>query len=147
MPIKIKNDALSNNEKKAVKTHLEEIITRHQGRFNLEDYQLLLEAIDSISNSKHNNIKELSFYLRAITKHLELKDNRTFFNIGEKRLLASLRFFYELEDVIPDYIPDRGFLDDIYCVNYAIGKETPLNKNRIEHLANHFKKQNISNGE
>ena len=44
-----------------------------------------------------------------------------------------------VHDVIEDYIPGRGFVDDIYCVNYAISKQSPMNKERIEHIANYLK--------
>jgi uncharacterized membrane protein YkvA (DUF1232 family) len=142
MPIKrLKNDALTNDEKRQVKVFLDGIVKKRQGSFPLEDYLRLIEAIDGISNSKYDLLRELAIYLNAITKALNLKNDRHFFNQGEKILLGSLRYFVEIHDVIDDFIPDRGFLDDAYCVNYAISKTSKNNKAMIEHIAKHLKKK------
>jgi len=140
MPIELlKNDALTNYEKEQVKVFLERIIKKKLGSFSKKDYLQLEEAINGISNSKYDLVRELAIYLRAISKALELKKVRQFYYKGEHILLGSLRYFIEIHDVIDDFIPDRGFLDDAYCINYAISKTSNKNKDRIEHIAQHLK--------
>ena len=139
MPIDINNNALTNVEKKDVKEFLKGLIKRHQGTFSTQDYEQLMSALEDISESRYDYVRELTIYLTAITKYLKLKTNRHFFETGEKRLLGALRYFVEVHDVIEDYIAERGFLDDIYCVNYAISKQSPNNKKKIEHIANYLK--------
>ena len=140
MPIYIKNNALTNVEKVRVKKFLDKLIRKYQGAFPTRLYNKLILCIEKISDSKYDNVRELSIYLTAITKYLNLKTDRHFFETGEKRLLGALRYFVEVHDIIEDYIPERGLLDDIYCVNYAISKQSPMNKERIEHIVNYLKK-------
>jgi len=140
MPILIRNNALTNVEKDEVRKFLNNLIRKYQGTFPKPLYKKLILCIEKISDSKYDNVRELSIYLEAITKYLKLKTDTHFFETGEKRLLGALRYFIEVHDIIEDYIPERGLLDDIYCVNYAISKQSPMNKERIEHIANYLKK-------
>jgi len=143
MTIELKNNALSNSEKLEAQLLLDQYVSRYVGTFPKKNYDSLMIAIDSISKSKHNNVRELSIYLRAIVKYLNLENERGFFRKGQHRLLGSLRVFYEVEDVIPDTIPDRGFLDDIYCVNLAIKAQSKPNRDKIERIVSNLKRVDI----
>ena len=131
MPINTKNDDLSNIEKEEVKIFFKNLMGMYQGTFHKEDLELLTENIELISESKKNTLREFSFYLNAIILLLKLKQCRHFFTMGEKRLLASLRYFIALDDVIPDY-DNRGYIDDIYCLNYALSLQSKIVKEKIE---------------
>ena len=60
--------------------------------------------------------------------------------MGEKRLLASLRYFVAMDDVIPDY-DNRGYIDDIYCLNYALSLQSKLVKEKIEKSVSALRKK------
>ena len=140
MPINTKNDDLSNIEKDEVKIFFKNLIVMHQGTFHKEDLELLTENIELISESKKNTLREFSFYLNAIILYLKLNQCRHFLNKGEIRLLAALRYFIEIDDILPDY-GDRGYCDDMYCVNYALSKQSKLIKEKIERSAAALRKK------
>ena len=140
MPINTKNDDLSNIEKEEVRRFFEKLIVKYQGEFLKEDFELLTENIEIISESKKNNLRELTFHLNAIILYLKLNQSRFFLTKGEKRLLASLRYFCEIDDVLPDY-GDRGYCDDIYCVNFALSKQSKLVKEKIEKSVSALRKK------
>ena len=131
MPINTKNDDLSNIEKEDVRALFENFIFKYKGTFHKEDFELLKGNIELISGSKKNVLRELTFYLNAIILYLKLNQCRHFLNKGEIRLLAALRYFIEIDDILPDY-GDRGYCDDMYCVNYALSKQSKLIKEKIE---------------
>ena len=140
MPINTKNDDLSNIEKEDVRALFENFIFKYKGTFHKEDFELLKGNIELISGSKKNVLRELTFHLNAIILYLKLNQSRFFLTKGEKRLLASLRYFIEMDDVIPDY-DNRGYIDDIYCLNIALSKQTAIVKEKIEKSVSALRKK------
>ena len=140
MPINTKNDDLSNIEKEEVRRFFEKLIVKYQGEFLKEDFELLTENIELISESKKNILREFSFYLKAIILYLKLNQSRFFLTKGEIRLLAGLRYFIEMDDVIPDY-DNRGYSDDMYCLNYALSQQSKLVKEKIEKSVSALRKK------
>ena len=140
MTINLKNDELSNREKEEVRELFEKLIVKYQGEFLKEDFELLTENIEIISESKKNNLRELTFHLNAIILYLKLNQSRFFLTKGEIRLLAGLRYFIEMDDVIPDY-DNRGYIDDIYCLNIALSKQTAIVKEKIEKSVSALRKK------
>ena len=46
----------------------------------------------------------------------------------------------EMDDVIPDY-DNRGYIDDIYCLNIALSKQTAIVKEKIEKSVSALRKK------
>ena len=38
------------------------------------------------------------------------------------QVAAALYYAFEPVDVIPDYVPETGYLDDVYCINLCLSK-------------------------
>jgi len=140
MPIYQQNDALTNALKNSINDSYNDLLHKYKGEFPLATYEILLNNIKVISRSNENNVIELSIYLEAVTKYLELNVNRRFFLGGEKKLLAALRYFSEAQDVIPDWEPD-GYIDDIYCLNLALKAQSRNNLEKIEKSTQAIKRQ------
>ena len=111
MPIYQKNDTLNNDQKNAVKGWLKKIIKSYRGDFPFELTKILNEEIKKISKSPNINVIELSIYLKAVVIHLKLEKVRLFDQRIEHKLLAALRYFIEVVDVIPDWEED-GYDDE-----------------------------------
>jgi len=139
MPISQKNDALTYTQKNAVKDSYKDLINRFGGEYPLTTYNDLLKDIATISKSTEKNVIELSIYLKAVTKYLDLRVNRRFALGGERKLLAALRYFSEAQDVIPDW-EINGYIDDIYCLNLAIKAQSKINLQKIEKSAKEIKR-------
>lgn len=139
MPIYQQSDALSNAQKNAIKDSYKKLLKRFGGEYPRNTFNILLKEIDTISHYDDVNVVELSIYLEAVTKYLNLEVNRRFFQSGERKLLAALRYFSEAQDVIPDW-EIGGFIDDIYCLNIALKDQTKTNLNKIEVSAAAIKK-------
>jgi len=131
MTINQKNDALTNDQKNAIKDSIKQYIKRHSGDFSFEQTKILKTEIEKISRDYRISVVELSIYLKAVLKHLELDKCRLFDQKAEHNLLAALRYFIETDDVIPDWEID-GYEDDIYCLNIAIKGLNKDRRNKIE---------------
>ena len=131
MTINQKNDALTNDQKNAIKGSIKQYIKRHSGDFSFAQTKILMTEIEKISRDSRINVVELSIYLKAVLKHLELEKCRLFDQKAEHTLLAALRYFIETDDVIPDWEID-GYEDDIYCLNIAIKGLNKDRQNKIE---------------
>ena len=138
MTINQKNDALTNDQKNAIKESIKDYVKRHKGDFSFDHTKILKTEIEKISTDSRISVVELSIYLKAVIKHLELDKCRLFDQKAEHNLLAALRYFIETDDVVPDWEID-GYEDDIYCLNLAIKGLNKDRQNKIEQSVNAIK--------
>jgi uncharacterized membrane protein YkvA (DUF1232 family) len=139
MPIAITTNELTANHKRDVRTEFEVILELLNSE-QLDNYQHLIEMIIKLGNERSNFKKELSNYLMAIYTFLELPEEEwahrlytfPFKQKYQKQLLASLMYFLEPNNVIPNHIAYIGYLDDAYCVNLALSKQSSHVKDVIE---------------
>jgi len=135
MSILINDTALTREIKADVRSACEEIVESRKGSISKYETELILNRLTEIDKSRQHIVKTLSNYLFAIYQHLNLENNTKFQTKSDKFLLASLVYFAIVDDVIPDHIAYIGFLDDAYCVNYALSKQSSAVKDKIERLA------------
>jgi len=141
MPIEITTNELTADHKRDVRKEFTNIVDSLDSE-QLESYEYLIKTIENIGSGKSRFKKELSNYLMAISMYLnipESKDshslNNVFFErLYEKQLLAALIYFINPDDIIPDHIAYIGYLDDAYCVNLALSKQSPEVRNKIENI-------------
>jgi uncharacterized membrane protein YkvA (DUF1232 family) len=131
MTINQRNDALTNDQKNAIKRTLNQYVKKFNGDFSFEQTKILNTEIEKISKDSRIPVVELSIYLKAVSKHLDLDKYRVFDQKVEYKLLAALRYFIETDDVIPDWEMD-GYDDDIYCLNIAIKELSKDRQKKIE---------------
>ena len=134
MPILINDPALTREIKAEIRSSCEEIAQDRASEISKYEAQLIFDKLTEIDKSRQSVVKTLSNYLFAIYEHLDLENNFEFKTKSEKLLLASLIYFAIVDDVIPDHIAYIGLLDDVYCVNYALSKQSNPVKDKIERL-------------
>ena len=77
---------------------------------------------------------------------MKLEKVRLFDQRIEHKLLAALRYFIEVVDVIPDWEED-GYDDDIYCLNIALKGMSKVRQDKIEKSVEALKKrEGFNNG-
>jgi len=139
MPILITDSSLNRGHKKAVRESFELIISEFSGQLLESEAELIYKKICLIENSNQQLVKSLSDYLFAIYQFLDLPNQTQFHLLSEKRLIAALIYFSQIDDVIPDTIAYIGYLDDAYCVNHALSKQSIYINQKIDHIVDALK--------
>ena len=141
MPIKIISNELTATHKREVRKEFEKItISLEVGQPG--NYKHIISAIEELGCSKNKLKRTLSNYLMAIYIYLGLPESQdahlevmTIFDFKyEKQLLATLLYFVNTDDVIPDHIAYIGYLDDAYCVNLALQGQNSSVKEELESI-------------
>jgi len=135
MSILINDSSLTREVKAEVRNSCDKIVQDLSNRGYKYESEVIFEKLCEISRSRQYVVRELSNYLFAIYEYLDLENKTEFPTKNERILLASLIYFALVDDVIPDHIAYIGFLDDAYCVNYALSKQSRVIKNKIEKVA------------
>jgi len=148
MPIRIVSNELTAQNKRDVARELEKItdsLTENQP----STYTHMITMMDDLGRSNNKLKKELSYYLLAIYKFLDLPEKRLAYRLNttssylkrkyERQLLGALVYFINPDDVIPDHIAYTGYLDDAHCVNLALSHQTPERREKIESYVDEFK--------
>lgn len=140
MPIKITSNELTPSHKKDVRKEFEDILKSLElGKS--KKYKHIIGAIEDLGSSNNKLKRSLSNYLMAIYMYLDLDGKNTnpenviSFNYKyENELFATLLYFMNPHDVIPDHIAYIGYLDDAYCVNLALSKQNTSVREKLESI-------------
>jgi hypothetical protein len=132
MPINIITNELTAEHKREVRKKFDSIY-EIAGNYNKpENFKFLIGMMVDLKSSPLPLKKELSNYLLAICTFLNLPKKVSFDKVYENQLFVAILYFMEQDDVIPDHTPYIGLLDDAFCVNYALTKQSTRVKDEIE---------------
>lgn len=135
MPIEISTNELTADHKRKVRSQFDLILNNIDNYSSPEDFKFLIGMIIDLRSSPVPIKKDLSNYLLAICTYLNVPEKISFNKVYENQLFASILYFMEQEDVIPDHTPYIGLIDDAFCVNYALTKQSTKVKQEIEKIA------------
>lgn len=112
----------------AIKSHFEQITPHHYNSLNQQVIDKVLTKIDQLlleneDHSLHTHLSDLKDMIHMVNDHqwsLELSK--------QSRILDTLEYFLNENDLIPDAIPSIGYLDD--CIVIENSKEILTNELR-----------------
>ncbi len=128
---------LTAKQKKEVKSEfLNYSKTVENNEFEIHCFRNILSKGALLVKSPSVKKRNLSIFVIAISIHLGLPKKLHFHSEKDKYLVASLMYFIDPDDVIPDHVPYTGYDDDTHCIELALKKVGDESNVRIYKIAN-----------
>jgi uncharacterized membrane protein YkvA (DUF1232 family) len=95
---------------------------------HVENYDVLREKVNSATFSKwKNQLRHSGGYKKEMVKvctllHKEYTNNIHLNTETKKHIAAVLHYAFDPIDIIPDWVPEIGYLDDVYCINLCLSR-------------------------
>ena len=112
---------------------------------DIRKFRSINRAIDkqtkSLRKSKLAWERELILYIEAMHNLTEdiIRDECVVCSFSESYIIAAVYYFVTMEDVIPDWHMNDGYLDDAYVVNLCLKKIDKRHLNKINQFVNNLK--------
>ncbi|MFH1380462.1 MAG: DUF1232 domain-containing protein [bacterium] len=120
----------------ATKDHIERIYTKAVKEFSKEDLDYIADKFErklfTTENSTFPWIKELAVHYKNLYTILQNHQNTSELLSQEALKLVGAALFYFINpyDIIPDFTPDLGYIDDLFvlitCLNLISGNDVAI---------------------
>lgn len=104
---------------------IEELV--NQGKLYLGSPEKVEELIDSLNKTNKKDIEGFDVLVSIVKDVLSGKLNNVNYESIE-RIIATLIYLANPDDLIPDCIPSTGLVDDQKAIDYCLNKEAELIK-------------------
>ncbi len=94
----------------------------------------IFKKVKIIANSHQAYVRDLALHIKVLYSMLIIDKKSTVESLEafHKRIVATLDYFIDNQDIIPDHLPGEGFLDDALIVNLCINGFPTAQKTRFE---------------
>ena len=80
----------------------------------------LKKSLDTLKLSRRLILRDIYMHIKAMDNILKQSDYKfAKLDKNETKLAATIMYFIECDDVIPDYVTGIGYDDDAYCINHC----------------------------